>query len=69
MLGKILLQGVRADFILMCLLAAIPVLLSIVLVWSPLKRVWFRLTFIWSLLGADITDLSRTVDTVICVAI
>jgi len=51
MLGKILLQGVRADFILMCLLAAIPVLLSIVLVWSPLKRVWFRLTFIWSLLA------------------
>lgn len=36
--ASIMLQGVRADFILMCLLAAIPVLLSIFLAWTPFKR-------------------------------
>jgi phosphoglycerol transferase MdoB-like AlkP superfamily enzyme len=47
--GMIMLQGVRADFILMCLLAAIPVLLSLFLAWPPLKRSWFRFTYGWSL--------------------
>lgn len=49
--GMIMLQGVRADFILMCLLAAIPVLLSLFLAWPPLKRNWFRFTYGWSLLA------------------
>ncbi|WP_419572032.1 LTA synthase family protein [Rheinheimera sp.] len=50
-LAMIMLQGVRADFILMCLLAAIPVLLSLFLAWPPLKRSWFRFTYGWSLLA------------------
>lgn len=49
--GSIMLQGIRADFILMCLLAAIPVLLSLFLAWRPLKRSWFRFTYGWSLLA------------------
>lgn len=49
--ASIMLQGVRADFILMCLLAAIPVLLSIFLAWTPFKRGWFRFTYGWSLVA------------------
>lgn len=49
--GMIMLQGVRADFILLCLFAAIPVLLSLFLAWSPFKRGWFRFTYSWSLLA------------------
>lgn len=49
--AMIMLQGIRADFILMCLLAAIPVLLSLFLAWPPLKRSWFRFTYGWSLVA------------------
>ncbi len=49
--GLIMLQGIRADFILMCLLAAIPVLLSLFLAWPPFKRGWFRFTYGWSLVA------------------
>jgi len=49
--GMILLQGIRADVILMCLLAAIPVFLSLFLAWPPFKRGWFRFTYSWSLVA------------------
>lgn len=49
--SQIMLQGLRADFILLCLLAAIPVLLSLLLAWPPFKRYWFRFTYSWSLLA------------------
>lgn len=49
--AMIMLQGIRADFMLMCLLAAVPVLLSLFLAWPPLKRSWFRFTYGWSLLA------------------
>ncbi|ENM3937108.1 LTA synthase family protein [Vibrio cholerae] len=51
LLGEILVQGIRADFILMCLLAAVPVLASLFLAYPPLKRGWFRFTYIWSLIA------------------
>jgi len=49
--GMLMLQGGRADFILLCLLAAIPVLLSLFLARPLLKRHWFRFTYSWSLLA------------------
>lgn len=49
--GLIMVQGIRADFILMCLLAAIPVLLSLFFAWTPFKRGWFRFTYGWSLVA------------------
>jgi phosphoglycerol transferase MdoB-like AlkP superfamily enzyme len=51
LLGEILVQGIRADFILMCLLAAVPVLASFFLAYPPLKRGWFRFTYLWSLIA------------------
>jgi len=49
--GLIMVQGIRADFISMCLLAAIPVLLSLFFAWTPFKRGWFRFTYGWSLVA------------------
>ena len=47
-LWMILLQGIRADIILLGLLAALPVLLA--LVWPRLhQRSWFTFTYYWSL--------------------
>ncbi|WP_419570788.1 LTA synthase family protein [Rheinheimera sp.] len=49
--GQIFLQGVRADLILLCLLAALPVLLALPLAQPRWQNVWFKATYLWSLLA------------------
>ncbi len=46
-LAEILLQGVRADIIQLCLLALVPVLLSPILATTRLFKVWQKFTYIW----------------------
>lgn len=50
-ISAILLQGIRADLILICLWLALPVLLSVVWAQQRLATSWFRFTYGWSLVG------------------
>ena len=51
-LVSILLQGVRADFILVCLWSLMPVLCAPVFAWKRWAGIWFKGTYTWCLLGA-----------------
>ncbi len=46
--GEIMLQGVRADSILMCMGLVLPVLLSFFLAHLYSKKIWFKFTYGWS---------------------
>ena len=46
-LVDIFLQGVRADVILVCLFAALPVALALPLAQKRWQHLWFRFTYIW----------------------
>lgn len=46
-LFEIFLQGIRADFILVCIFAALPVALALPLAQRRWQKTWFRFTYIW----------------------
>ena len=46
-LAGIFLQGLRADFILVCMFAALPVLLALPLAQRRWQHLWFRFTYLW----------------------
>lgn len=50
-LFEVFLQGIRADIILVGLWTLLPVLAVPFLAWKPLKSIWFKWTYVWSLLG------------------
>lgn len=50
-LADVLLQGVRADIILICLWLLFPALCVPLLAWKPSQLIWFKGTYIWSLIG------------------
>ncbi|MBU2225408.1 MAG: LTA synthase family protein [Gammaproteobacteria bacterium] len=50
-LVAIMLQGVRADLIVLCLWSAIPVLLVPLWAHRRWQQSWFKFTYIWSLIG------------------
>ena len=50
-LTDVLLQGIRADIIVVCLWAAIPVLLVPLFANRVLQHYWFKFTYLWSLVG------------------
>ncbi|WP_205663240.1 LTA synthase family protein [Alteromonas facilis] len=50
-LFNIFIQGVRADIILMSILAAIPILLSLLFAGPLTHKVWFKFTYLWALVG------------------
>lgn len=49
--AEILLQGIRADLIVLCLWASIPVLLVPLFANRFLQHSWFKFTYLWSLAG------------------
>ena len=48
---EMILQGIRADTILVCLWLLLPVLTVPVLAWKRWQPVWFSWTYAWSLIG------------------